>query len=198
MGGLLAWGVVSVASKTGVRVHFPTAKLASRLAIPVNTMPRRARLDLPDIPQHIIQRGNDRQPCFFAQADYTRYRNSLRESALDVGCVVHAYVLMTNHVHLLATPTETGGVARMMQALGRRYVRYVNDTYHRTKKGENISQTNHQASARFKRKCSLTPFFAGAIGSVGIAKKPPEGGLLRAGRTGHQSLHAMATAGNCP
>jgi putative transposase len=100
--------------------------------MPINSMPRRARLDLPDIPQHIIQRGNDRQPCFFGQADYTRFRNSLQEIALDVGCVVHAYVLMTNHVHLLATPAEKGGVARMMRALGRRYVRYVNDTYHRT------------------------------------------------------------------
>lgn len=95
-------------------------------------MPRPARLDIPGVPQHIIQRGNDRQPCFFADADYIRYRNDLREIALREACAVHAYVLMTNHVHLLITPTAVGGVARLMQSLGRRYVRYVNDRYRRT------------------------------------------------------------------
>lgn len=95
-------------------------------------MPRPTRLDAPGVPQHIIQRGNDRQPCFFVEADYLRYRNDLRELAFREGCAVHAYVLMTNHVHLLMTPTTTGGVARVMQSLGRRYVRYVNDRYRRT------------------------------------------------------------------
>jgi putative transposase len=96
------------------------------------TMPRPLRLDLPGIPQHVIQRGNDRQPCFFDDADYIRYRADLRELALREGCAVHAYVLMTNHVHLLMTPARRGAVARLMQSLGRRYVRYVNDRYHRT------------------------------------------------------------------
>lgn len=80
----------------------------------------------------MIQRGNDRRPCFFADGDYARYLDELREVALREGCAVHAYVLMTNHVHLLMTPTEAGQVARVMQALGRRYVRFVNDRYHRT------------------------------------------------------------------
>lgn len=61
-----------------------------------------------------------------------RYRNDLREITLGEGCEVHAYVLMTNHVHLLMTPSQAGQVARVMQALGRRYDRYVNDRYHRT------------------------------------------------------------------
>lgn len=95
-------------------------------------MPRRPRLDLAGVPQHIIQRGNDRQPCFFTDADYLCYLAELREISLREDCRIHAYVLMTNHVHLLATPHATGQVARMMQALGRRYVRYVNDRHHRT------------------------------------------------------------------
>ena len=95
-------------------------------------MPRQPRLDLPGIPQHVIQRGNDRQPCFFSSDDYERYRSQLREISLREGCAIHGYVLMTNHVHLLVTPSTTGAIARMMQALGRRYVRHVNDRYHRT------------------------------------------------------------------
>lgn len=95
-------------------------------------MPRKPRLDLPGIPQHIVQRGNDRQPCFFTDIDRIRYLDELREITLQEQCAVHAYVLMTNHVHLLMTPAESGQIARVMQALGRRYVRYVNDRYHRT------------------------------------------------------------------
>ena len=95
-------------------------------------MPRPRRLDLPGIPQHVIQRGNDRQPCFFANADYLRYLTALRELAPRQGCAVHAYVLMTNHVHLLLTPASSGALARLMQSLGRRYVRYINDRYERT------------------------------------------------------------------
>ena len=95
-------------------------------------MPRPTRPDLPGVPQHIIQRGNDRHPCFFADADYLRYRAELRELALREGCAIHAYALMTNHVHLLVTPLAAGAVARLMQSLGRRYVRHINDRYHRT------------------------------------------------------------------
>ncbi|MBO9716865.1 MAG: transposase [Pseudoxanthomonas sp.] len=95
-------------------------------------MPRQPRLDLPGIVQHVVQRGNDRQPCFFADIDRARYLQDLRELALARACQVHAYVLMTNHVHLLVTPRQSGAVAVLMQALGRRYVRYVNDHYRRT------------------------------------------------------------------
>ena len=95
-------------------------------------MPRQPRLDLANIPQHIVQRGNDRQPCFFTDVDRMRYLQDLREIALREGCNVHAYVLMTNHVHLLMTPAASGQVSRVMQSLGRRYVRYINDRYRRT------------------------------------------------------------------
>jgi putative transposase len=79
-----------------------------------------------------VQRGNDRQPCFFQDIDRIRYLGELREICLREDCAIHAYVLMTNHVHLLMTPLACGQVARVMQALGRRYVRYVNDRYCRT------------------------------------------------------------------
>ena len=95
-------------------------------------MARIPRIDLPGIPQHIVQRGNDRQACFADDADYLRYRQELGEAALKHDCAVHAYVLMTNHVHLLVTPHATGATSRMMQALGRRYVGSFNARYQRT------------------------------------------------------------------
>ena len=95
-------------------------------------MPRQPRLDIADIPQHIVQRGNDRQPYFFNDVDRARYLPELREIALREHRVVHAYVLMTNHVPWLITPSAAGQLAHLMQSLGRRYVRYVNDRYHRT------------------------------------------------------------------
>lgn len=95
-------------------------------------MPRLPRIDLPGVPQHVIQRGNDRRPCFFQELDYVRYLDELKELSIRSGCAIHAYVLMTNHVHLLLTPSQAGQVSALMQALGRRYVRYANDRYRRT------------------------------------------------------------------
>ena len=95
-------------------------------------MPRRPRIDEPGLPQHVIQRGNNRGACFFADRDYRCYLDWLRKAAGDHGVAVHAYVLMTNHVHILATPGKPGALATMMQSLGRRYVRYVNRAYERT------------------------------------------------------------------
>ena len=95
-------------------------------------MPRKPRFNLIGIPQHVIQRGNNRESCFYAEEDYRRYLDDLQESAEKFHCRIHAYVLMTNHVHLLVTPLVEQGIAQMMQALGRRYVYYVNKTYKRT------------------------------------------------------------------
>jgi len=95
-------------------------------------MPRRARLAIPGIPWHIIQRGNNRTPCFYADEDYRRYLLTLRELANKFECAVHAYVLMTNHVHLLVTPGRTDSAALLMKHLGQRYVQYVNRSYART------------------------------------------------------------------
>ena len=95
-------------------------------------MPRKPRFNLTCLPQHIIQRGNNREPCFLAVEDYQRYLEDLAEAANKHWCCLHAYVLMTNHVHLLATPMIEHGLSNMMQALGRRYVRYFNSRYKRT------------------------------------------------------------------
>ncbi len=95
-------------------------------------MPRKPRFDLTDVPQHVIQRGNNRQPCFCTEPDYRAFIEYLCHACERHGCRVHAYVLMTNHVHLLVTQSRLRGLSGMMQSLGRRYVKYVNDTYGRT------------------------------------------------------------------
>lgn len=95
-------------------------------------MPRRARLSLPGIPWHIIQRGNNRAVCFYTAEDYRRYLDELAELSARFGCAIHAYVLMTNHVHLLLTPQKADSAALMMKHLGQRYVQYINRTYKRS------------------------------------------------------------------
>jgi putative transposase len=95
-------------------------------------MPRKPRFNLPGVPQHVVQRGNNREPCFLGEGDYRRYLDDLRDVSQKSGCQLHAYVLMTNHVHLLITPETRYGIGQMMQALGRRYVYFVNHTYRRT------------------------------------------------------------------
>ncbi len=92
-------------------------------------MPRKLRFNLPGVPQHVIQRGNNREPCFYLTQDYQRYLDDLKKSALKYSCRIHAYVLMTNHVHLLITPMSEHGISQMMQALGGSYVKYINSTY---------------------------------------------------------------------
>ncbi len=82
-------------------------------------MARLARMNLPDVPQHIIQRGNNRQAIFFADEDYKFYLDRLKHYANQYNVAVHAFILMTNHVHLLVTPRTKTGVSRMMQSLGR-------------------------------------------------------------------------------
>lgn len=95
-------------------------------------MARLPRIDLPSIPQHIVQRGNNRLPCFLDDEDRARYRQQLREALLATGCQLHAYVLMDNHVHLLATPPAAGAIGRLMQRLGRQYVGQFNARHRRT------------------------------------------------------------------
>jgi len=95
-------------------------------------MPRRARLSVPGIPWHIIQRGNNRAVCFYAEEDYRRYLDELTELSRRFGCAVHAYALMTNHVHLLLTPEQSDSAALLMKHLGQRYVQYINRSYRRT------------------------------------------------------------------
>ena len=95
-------------------------------------MPRRARLLVPGVPVHLIQRGNNRSACFYAEDDYRFYLEHLAEQATKHGCALHAYCLMTNHVHLLMTPQHKDSLGQLMKALGQRYVQYVNRTYRRS------------------------------------------------------------------
>ena len=95
-------------------------------------MARLPRLNLPGVPQHVVQRGNNRQVCFFSDEDYTVYLDKLKHYSRKYNVAVHSFVLMTNHVHLLLTPQESDGVSRLIQSLGRYYVRYVNQAYGRT------------------------------------------------------------------
>lgn len=95
-------------------------------------MPRRPRINLAGHPQHVVQRGHNREACFFADEDYLFYLHWLREGAKKFGCDVHAYVMMTNHVHLLLTPQRPDAISRLMQSLGRRYAQYLNRVYRRS------------------------------------------------------------------
>jgi putative transposase len=95
-------------------------------------MPRRPRLILPGVPLHLIQRGNNRQACFFDEDDRHAYLKWLEEYARSSACAVHAYVLMTNHVHLLISSDSGDGPARLMKALGQRYVQYLNRRHRRS------------------------------------------------------------------
>ena len=94
-------------------------------------MPRRARLVVPDIPWHIIQRGNNRSACFYDDSDYQFYLETLSKQATKYGCSIHAYCLMTNHVHLLLTPAAHDSAALLMKHFGQRYVQYINRRYQR-------------------------------------------------------------------
>jgi putative transposase len=95
-------------------------------------MARLPRLTLPGYPHHVIQRGNNRQPIFASSADYQALLDLLDENAKKFGVAIHAYVLMSNHFHLLVTPQTVEGLPQMMQAVGRRYVRYFNDRQQRS------------------------------------------------------------------
>ena len=95
-------------------------------------MPRQRRIHVDGYPLHIVQRGNNRTRCFFADNDYVRYLNWLTDAVVKSGCELHAYALMPNHVHLLLTPHHADATPRVLMSLGRRYVRYVNRAYDRT------------------------------------------------------------------
>jgi putative transposase len=95
-------------------------------------MARLPRYVIPGQPQHIIQRGNNRQIIFAAEADYPFFRDALVEAAAKHGLAVHAYVWMTNHIHLLATPEYDDSIGKTFQSVGRRYVQYFNYSYQRS------------------------------------------------------------------
>jgi putative transposase len=95
-------------------------------------MPRRPRLHIDGVPLHIVQRGHHREPCFFGEEDYKSYLQWLAEALDEADCALHAYVLMTNHVHLLLTPKKAEAVPRLILSLGRCYGQYFNRRHGRT------------------------------------------------------------------
>lgn len=95
-------------------------------------MARLARFTPTGIPQHVIQRGNNRQVIFFCDEGFAFYIYCLKEYSEKFEVDIHAWVLMINHVHMLATPKLEEGLSKMMPSLGRIYVRYFNKQYKRT------------------------------------------------------------------
>ena len=95
-------------------------------------MPRQHRYIAPGVATHVTQRGNNKGRCFFCAEDFEFYLAVLERSSRRFGCAIHAYVLMSNHSHLLVTPEDAQGISQMMQMIGRCYVRYLNTRYHRT------------------------------------------------------------------
>lgn len=96
-------------------------------------MARRRRIGVIDIPQHVIHRGNNRNICFADQQDFSAYVKWLKQYSQEYSVAIHAWVFMTNHIHLLCTPKNAHhSVSIMMQSIGRQYVRYFNDKYRRT------------------------------------------------------------------
>lgn len=95
-------------------------------------MPRPPRYPVTGIPLYVSQRGNNSEPTFFQNEDYDHYLSCMSDAANVHKCDIHAYVLLPNHTHLLVTPHHPGGVAKLMQSIGRCYVHYINDTYNRS------------------------------------------------------------------
>jgi len=119
-----------------------------------------------------VQRSVNREPCFFAAEDYHCYLHWLKKSAADYRCAIHAYVLMSNHVHLLLTPETPEGPSRLMQSVGRRYVQYINRTYRRTgtlwegRFKSSVVQTEHYFLL-CSRYIELNPVRAGMVSDPG-------------------------------
>jgi putative transposase len=95
-------------------------------------MPRRSRIYIPGLPYHIIQRGNNREACFIEPDSYQFYLALWKELSLRYGVAVHAYCLMTNHVHFLATPQQSTSISNTMKVVGSRYAQYINRRYLRS------------------------------------------------------------------
>ncbi len=134
-------------------------------------MARLPRLTLPDYPHHIIQRGNNRQSIFIDQRDFERMLVLLAEQARQFGVALHAYVLMDNHFHLLATPATAEALPKMMQAVGRSYVRYFNQRHGRSGTlWEGRYRSTLIESERYLLACmvymDLNPVRAGVVGQA--------------------------------
>ncbi|MFK7865400.1 MAG: transposase [Pseudohongiellaceae bacterium] len=136
-------------------------------------MPRRPRMYLPGYPYHIVQRGNNRELCFFEEENYAEYLNLLIDVLPRYGNALHAYCLMSNHVHLLITPSAADGISSLMRVVASRYATYMNNRYSRS---GTLWEGRHKASAvdsevyllKCYRYIELNPVAAGMV------KRPEE------------------------
>jgi len=132
-------------------------------------MPRRARMYIAGLPYHVVQRGNNREACFIEADNYRFYLELWCQIARRYDVSVHAYCLMTNHVHFLVTPAKQDAVSRTMKVVGSRYARYINLRYRRT---GTLWEGRHRASLvqseRYLLCCyryiELNPVRAGMVG----------------------------------
>lgn len=134
-------------------------------------MPRLPRVHLAGVPEHVIQRGNNRQLCFACDEDFAAYAHWLKQYAEQFQVHIHAWVFMTNHVHLLCTATDDTGISLMMQSLGRQYVRYFNRRYQRSgtlwegRFKSCLVQEEHYVMAVY-RYIEMNPLRAGMVASA--------------------------------
>jgi putative transposase len=181
-------------------------------------MPRRARIMLSGIPVHIRHRGNNRQRCFYEDQDRSFYLLHLSRLLARSQCALHAYCLMTNHVHLLLTPAALDGCARLMKALGQLHTQYVNRTYGRTGSlWEGRFRSSLVQSERYLLECyryvEMNPVEAGMVerpgdyawssyaanvGDVRSALVTPHDEYLRLGRDAEARTQAYRALFNVP
>ena len=135
-------------------------------------MPRKPRFYLPDTPVHAVQRGHNKAAVFFDDFDYLEYLRCLKQAVDACGCTVHAYVLMSNHIHLLMTPGQPESVGRLFQSLGRHYVRYINETYQRRGSlWEGRHKCNLIQSQSYLLACALYRIKPGQSGNSGPSRE---------------------------
>jgi putative transposase len=125
-------------------------------------------MDIPGLPRHLVVRGNNRMPCFTNDMDRRVFLRYLGEALVEYGCRLHAFVLMTNHVHLLVTGDREGAIASMMHSVGLRYVRYFNTAHDRTGSlFEGRYRASHVEDERYLLTCmryiELNPVRAGIV-----------------------------------
>jgi putative transposase len=131
-------------------------------------MPRSLRTLAPGVPVHVVQRGNNRAACFFDARDFAFYLHYLLKVSLAEQCRVHAYCLMSNHVHLLVTPSNEAACARFMKGVNQRYTQYVNRVHERSGTlWEGRYRSSVVFSARYVLACyryiELNPVRAGLV-----------------------------------
>ena len=146
-------------------------------------MPRRARMYIAGMPYHVVQRGNNREVCFLEPDNYQFYLELWQALSKRYGVAVHAYCLMTNHIHFLATPMDEMALSNAMKVVGSRYAQYVNKAYKRTgTMWEGRHRSSLVQSEKYLLTCSryieLNPVRAGMVQRPEARKNPGQRGVF--------------------